>query len=292
MIKRIILILLVVAMLIALRVPAIAQNNTTEDLLVSTATLEYGVYFPLAEAVIFLTDDDFIEAFNLLLAFSRNNPVHTETDLNRIATEFYFQRSYERRNVISGRNFWYDLPFVQARLNPHEIALLNQFPADFAAVASSARIAINRAENRYTTGLHLGNGDAFRHALWNGLLAQRFHALQRGWSLSQILTRTRTWTDAHETGASRPADASVAQFETEQRMDFLNNALGRYFFERLYLANRNNVMEAAIIREIEDSIDRGSGQRIRTDAQLNWTRAQMVNVSTWILRSTNTAGLR
>ncbi|MEM8999079.1 MAG: hypothetical protein AAGB24_02360 [Bacteroidota bacterium] len=88
--------------------------------------------------------------------------------------------------------------------------------------------------NRYYGQLHHQNGpaNAFRHALWNFLIAQKCTE----WSNNskKVLAWTKKITDWHE--------YTFLNDELAQKMDFHNNATGRYLFK----ANGSNSVSSVI----------------------------------------------
>jgi hypothetical protein len=70
-------------------------------------------------------------------------------------------------------------------------------------------MAIHYSEREYYSSvLHNGNGDAFRHGLWNYGMA-----IDVGYSFA------KQWSDAHEYGTSNQPDL-------EKKMDLFNNSVG------------------------------------------------------------------
>lgn len=104
-----------------------------------------------------------------------------------------------------------DLPYDQSVLNPLEKELFRQHPFDGLNACLAAKAALNRSQARYQAGcLHNGNGDAFRHALWNALMTKKIGAAM-----------AKRWGDAHEEGANPPSPP------LEKEMDLFNNEVGR-----------------------------------------------------------------
>lgn len=171
-------------------------------------------------------------------------------------------------------------------MNSQEVALSKKYPSDLAAVYSSSQIANSETTKRYISGQYLGNADAFRHTAWNALLVQRFYRLGKG-SVSQVMAKTKMWTDAHENRAANSSNLSTSQFAQDKSMDLLNNAAGRLIGETYYDSS-----EASILTRAQYYVDNGFCQRIRADSQLNYSLSQMKAVSTWTLKSSNKSGKR
>ena len=237
------------------------------------------------EVLLSLSLQDFSDCYDYLLQYKEQNPLCTSETLDELASNFYVQRYLSKASTPSPQqDEWYDDYIMEiGNLNPDELALAKKYPSDLAAVGSSKEIATNEADSRDWGGAYLGNKDAFRHAAWNALIICRFYALQKG-DFDWCLERTRLWTTAHETGASRPSDQSAAQFSVDQEMDMLNNAAGRAAAETTYTS------EYLALQKVQQYVDNGWCKRIKTDAQTGYSRAQMLAIPTWTLRSTNTAG--
>lgn len=234
------------------------------------------------EVLLSLTDEDFSDCFDYLLQYASQNQSCTSETLDNLALEFYAQRYREKVDTPSPQDSFYD---DWSSLNSEELALGKKYPSDLAAVASAKDIATSESERRYWGGAYLGNKDAFRHASWNALMICRFYELQKV-DFNVCLERARLWSTAHESGATRPSDQSASQFSVDQEMDLLNNAAGRAAAETTY------TNETLALQEVQRYVDNGWCKRIKTDAQTSYLRDQMLAISTWTLRASNTAGKR
>lgn len=234
------------------------------------------------EIILSLTEDDLDNIYNILVDYKENNPDVTEEELDKIATEFYIETYNKKQIDIKPLGYYDDLLESSTGMNSQEVALSKQYPSDLPAVYTSSKMANNEAGSRYSSGAYLGNQDAFRHTAWNALLVQRFYRLGKG-SVSQVIAKTKMWTDAHENGATKPDGLSSSQFAEDKRMDLLNNAAGRVIGETYYDSS-----EASILTRVQYYVDNGWCQRIKTDSQMGYSFDQMKAISTWTLRSTNT----
>lgn len=99
-------------------------------------------------------------------------------------------------------------PAIGPRLNPDELAVVAQDPVSAWRVRDTPDLASAAAAESGLSGLHNGEGDAFRHAYWNALMTSRV-----GPEFAEALAT------AHETGSTNPAN--------EVQMDLFNNAVGR-----------------------------------------------------------------
>ena len=96
------------------------------------------------------------------------------------------------------------------RLNPSELELYNKDQVAGLKALVAAEAATLRSEERYSSeSLHNGNGDAFRHALWNSLMKHE---------IGQAMAKA--WGDAHEN------EADLKNPAIEKEMDLFNNRVG------------------------------------------------------------------
>lgn len=110
-------------------------------------------------------------------------------------------------------------------LNPQELALYNENKYVGLKVALAAKAAGSEARSRYKSAyIFRDNGDAFRHAYWNALMARDV-----GYSWAQ------RWGNAHEYGEQNNDGL-------DKTMDLYNNRVGRNCND-----GSNNTNLAAII---------------------------------------------
>ncbi len=102
--------------------------------------------------------------------------------------------------------------YITGSLNSQEKALYNSDKTKALLCMANGKLAITYAQNHYKNTAavqHNGNGDAFRHALWN-----------YGMVLDVGASFAKKWADAHENGTpNNPA--------LEKEMDLYNNNVGR-----------------------------------------------------------------
>ena len=102
------------------------------------------------------------------------------------------------------------------QLNPVEAELYSENRGVGTIALARALVASDLAERHYETwALHNGNGDAFRHAVWNFLMTT--HCMVGPYWAQR-------WGDAHEDG-----DPANLENPMEAAMDKWNNAVGRNF---------------------------------------------------------------
>jgi len=135
--------------------------------------------------------------------------------------------------------------YVSGYLNQAEYNLYLSDPVKALLCMANGRLAIYYAESNYQDYvLYNGNGDAFRHSLWN-----------YGMSQDVGTTFAKTWADAHENGvANNPWHEKV--------MDLYNNREGRN------LSSTYSFTIGGMVDRTKEAV--GSGQMITTDLQYHY----------------------
>ena len=115
---------------------------------------------------------------------------------------------------------------------------------------ANGKLALQYAQSNYANTeavQHNGNGDAFRHALWN-----------YGMAVDVGSSFARQWSNAHENGTSNnPA--------LEKQMDLFNNGVGLY----QYSLNSNPGSISKMISIIKKRVDVGGCEIIRNGRIVN-----------------------
>jgi len=176
----------------------------------------------------------------------------------------------------------YKLP----KLNKKEKALALEHPREFSVYVACGREAVRMTSERYKNGRDLGNGDAFRHAVWNALLVCRFFAMGKG-TPDQCQELARKWTSAHEVPFEerKYEEMSLDQFMTDKEMDLINNRLGR-ILGRIYIDDEDRAIEA-----IGRKIDSGEFVKIKEDRQMSWRVRRLIEeIPEWTLKKTSIKG--
>jgi len=78
-------------------------------------------------------------------------------------------------------------------------------------------------------GAWRNKADAFRHAIWNALIA-KYVGDQKN-SIDKCIEWAKLFTDKHEEGSVKPADMTDEDFEFDHAMDYQNNKIGRDYFK-------------------------------------------------------------
>lgn len=151
---------------------------------------------------------------DLVKEYTSKHPKSTSNEINLMLNKAFnvYQPIFDSRQNMRLLSYSDYIPVVSSELNPDEKVIFNSDPYSGLLVLKSASDAIKYSEARYSSGLHNGNGDAFRHALWNTL-----------GSAHAGTTYMKKFADAHETGASNPVSL-------ETTMDYYNNSKGRSFY--------------------------------------------------------------
>ena len=139
--------------------------------------------------------------------------------------------------------------YITGNLNSLEQELYNSNKSNGILCMANGKLAIEYAESNYISSeLHNGNGDAFRHILWNyGMV------IDVGYDFA------KKWSNAHENG-------SYGQPDIEKEMDLYNNSIGL----NLGLQYPNTVSHSTFISNSKEKVRNGSAKRI-VDGRLTST---------------------
>jgi hypothetical protein len=131
--------------------------------------------------------------------------------------------------------------YITGKLNSQEQTLYNNNKAKGLLCMANGKLAIQYSEEWYTAAsLYNGNGDAFRHILWNF-----------GMTIDVGATFAKQWSDAHENGtANNPA--------LEKQMDLHNNAIGI----QLGKDNPTTLLHSTFKSKSRDKVRNGSARII------------------------------
>lgn len=140
-----------------------------------------------------------------------------------------------------------DVPYVEGMLNAEELKVFNSNKYYGLQALVAGQKAKNYSEDKYVvSSLHNGNGDAFRHMLWNSMM--------RNYT---TLTYATDFATAHENG-------STGQPIYEKTMDLFNNSVGR----GITFAGTNLEGEINALLAVGNAVDTGKGKRIDTSGVL------------------------
>ncbi|VYS98756.1 Uncharacterised protein [Tyzzerella nexilis] len=130
--------------------------------------------------------------------------------------------------------------YINGYLNSQEQALYDKNPAKGLLCMANGKLALGYAQDNYSSGLTDGNGDAFRHTLWNfGMVVDVGYDFAKSWS------------DAHEYGSSN--NTSLAR-----QMDLFNNGVGL----KLGKDNPGTVLHSTFISKSKEKVRSGACRRI------------------------------
>ena len=128
-----------------------------------------------------------------------------------------------------------------AHLNSIEKKLYKENKAKALLCLANGKLALQYSEDLYKSSvLHNGNGDAFRHTLWN-----------YGMGIDVGQSFAKKWADAHENGAA-------GQPALEKKMDLFNNDIGR----GLAKTYPNTVSHATFKKNTKAKVRAGECRRI------------------------------
>ncbi|MBK7800084.1 MAG: hypothetical protein IPJ53_13360 [Saprospiraceae bacterium] len=140
--------------------------------------------------------------------FKRANPSVSDKGIN-LFTEKVIKSINLNRNDLNSRAYTDMDGYLSSKLNAKELALYNSNKSKALLCMFNGKLAISYAASNYVDAvLHNGNGDAFRHTLWNF-----------GMTIDVGSTFAKTWSDAHEYG-------TIGQPSIERTMDLFNNSVG------------------------------------------------------------------
>ena len=169
----------------------------------------------------------------------------SEEELNELANELLGV------NANSGNlRTAYDLDgYITNQLNSQERTLYDNHRAKALLCISNGVLATNYANDAYAKeNLHNGNGDAFRHTIWNfGMV------IDVGYDFA------KQWSDAHEYGTS-------GNPEIERTMDLYNNGVGL----KLGKDNPNTALHSAFKKKTTEKVDGGYCRTIK-NGKLAWS---------------------
>ena len=159
-------------------------------------------------------DSKFDTIVQKLRDYKAKNPKASEKELNDYAKSLVKGTSTSGQITVAAAG---DLDgYITGKLNSQELVLYNSNYFKALLCMANGKLAIQYAQSNYQNILAVqwnGNGDAFRHTLWN-----------YGMSQDVGVAFAKTWGDAHENGTpNNPA--------LEKQMDLFNNGVGRYQYQ-------------------------------------------------------------
>lgn len=160
-----------------------------------------------------ILDAQFDKIVSQLRDYKTKNPNASTKSLNDYANSLLLSNQTNGLNAVT-QSVYTDMDgYISGYLNPLEQALYDSNKAYGLLCMANGKLALNYATSYYANTeavQHNGNGDAFRHTLWNF-----------GMALDVGSSFAKQWSDAHENGTSNnPA--------IEKQMDLFNNGVGLY----------------------------------------------------------------
>lgn len=143
------------------------------------------------------------------------------------------------KKLRQNRSIPYLDSYVGNHLNEKEKELYKNNRVKALLCLANGKFAIDYSKDMYTD-LYNGNGDAFRHALWN-----------YGMSIDVGRDFAKKWSDAHEYGASNNP-------WIEKTMDLYNNSIGLALADE----NPNTIFHSTFKSKTRDAVRNGRCRRI------------------------------
>ncbi|MBC1502138.1 hypothetical protein HB943_16165 [Listeria weihenstephanensis] len=151
-----------------------------------------------------LTSDDFVQAYKIVnekLDVEKTSDAILDQETIKALNQIYARKNRPLLKSSTG------LPVSYNRLNSKEKGYAKSSPYQAGIVYNCSTAATSMAGKYWVNGTaDFHNGNAYRHALWNGMMSREMDA-----------TKAKKWADAHEYGQKGVAT----------QMDLKNNATGR-----------------------------------------------------------------
>ena len=94
--------------------------------------------------------------------------------------------------------------------------------------------------------------DAFRHAMWNALIAKYVGAQKN--SIDKCVKWAKKFTDKHEEGGEKPDDWTDEEFKFDNAMDYHNNKIGRDYFKTVAWEDKRKWYQATRVKAPSDKV--------------------------------------
>lgn len=174
-----------------------------------------------------------------------NSPVSGLFEFEVTRIKYLRERGKEfdeiNRILSSERDIPYLDNYAGSHMNSLEKALYKENRAKALLCLANGKLAIQYSQELYkSSSLHNGNGDAFRHMLWNFGMAR---------DVGQSFAKR--WSDAHENGAKN-------QPSIEKTMDLHNNSIGL----ALARENPNVIVHSTFKSKTKEAVRAGRGKII------------------------------
>lgn len=195
------------------------------------------------EVVSNLTPDDFVYVYHVLTSQENFNSLTEEEMNDLVITEL--NNIYDKKLNDGDIQLYSGLPTDKYKLNKAEVILAASNPVVAVNVYGQADQATKRTEELFVSpNADHHNGNAFKHAYWNGLMTGHLLVGE---------TWAKKWADAHE-------EASTNALATQ--MDLFNNAVGRQVYKDLAADMILFPSDADVGNEILKRIKNGKLKRI------------------------------
>lgn len=200
------------------------------------------------EKVLNILDDELIlELQDLIDTEISENPNITEDELN-IKIMDYITQQYAAVPTPYGY-----LPQYESSLNSAEKSLYASNPVKGTFALSCAINATNTANSLFVSdALYLGNGDAFRHAYWCGLITDGYGA-----------SYAKQWGDAHESNTPAGIDKTMDLRNNQSGINIASGITGPYFAPRFQQELLSQISSGKLVRIVNNKLvaTNGTGRK-------------------------------
>jgi len=197
--------------------------NVIDIVLLDKATDEVDAKYPVFEDSLTSTTIDMIRA-----TFPEVNDSSLTTHIDTIVGLYDAVKKYDLlvtlNNYVESNGLGKAADYYPGGLNSQEFWLLFWNMRMLSGTVDATVDARDFTSDEYPDEiLWLTPADAFRHSIWNALIAK--YTGNKHTTVSSAVNWAEDFTDAHENGGPEPADA------LDNPMDFHNNEEGRSYFE-------------------------------------------------------------
>lgn len=158
---------------------------------------------------------------------------------NKYIKDYIYQKYLTSSSTFSG-----SLPQYESSLNSAERTLYLSNPVKGTFALSCAINATNATNSLFSSSVvYLGNGDAFRHAYWCGLVTN-------GYGASYV----KQWGDAHESTTPAGIDKTMDLRNNQSGINIASNIVGPYFEGRFQKELLSQIKNGNLVRIVNNKL--------------------------------------
>ena len=206
------------------------------------------MYNSYDEKVLNILDDELIlELQDLIDTEISENPNITEDELN-----IKIMDNITQQYAAVPTPYSY-LPQYESSLNSAGKSLYASNPVKGTFALSCAINATNTANSLFVSDeLYLGNGDAFRHAYWCGLITDGYGA-----------SYAKQWGDAHESNTPAGIDKTMDLRNNQSGINIASGITGPYFAPRFSQELLSQISSGKLVRIVNNKLvaTNGTGRK-------------------------------